>query len=189
MITPKLPVDYNLIRKVICNQVQISTGILCVLEEPETAYDRRPTLPYFSFKITTPSVKQGDDSKQNVKDAQGNATSIWNSGGQRKMMVDFNCYAHTHEEAFNYMGLWQTTLDLEDIQQNLRDYGIAVWIIGTIADLSKLLNTGYEGRAHLDCSFGIAMNLQSDLGYMDQGTVEGVIASDSGTIDTAQNYP
>lgn len=180
MRQPTLPVDYVKIRKTIANQVQLVTGLITVLEEPEGAYDKRPQLPYMSFKITSPGIKSGDDSKQNLLDDEGHPTTIWNSGGCRKMMVDFNCYAKTHEEAFNYMGLWQTSLDLENIQYNFRVAGIAVWVIGTIADLTKLLNTGYEGRAHLDCSFGIAMNLQSDLGSMDQVTVDGVVASDSG---------
>lgn len=177
-----LAVDYNLIRKTIAQQVQGVTGLTCVLEEPEGPVDKRPKLPYFSFKITSPGIKSGDDSKQNVP-----KSPLTNSGGSRKMVIDFNCYAVTHEEAFDFMATWQTALDLEDIQMNLRAVGIAVWVIGTVADLSKLLNTGYEGRAHLDCSFGIAMNLQSDLGYIAIATVEGAVATDQNkTVQTSE---
>jgi hypothetical protein len=182
-----LAIDYNLIRKTIADQIQSVTGLISILEEAEGPYDKRPKLPYFSFKITTPGAKSGDDSKEQTLDDMGNPTSIWNSGGCRKMVIDFNAYATTHEEAFNYMATWQTALDLADIQQNLRAVGIAVWIIGTVADLSKLLNTGYEGRAHLECSFGVAMNLQSDLGYMDTVTVDGTITTDQGQeVETSE---
>lgn len=177
-----LAIDYRLIRKTFANLITKITGLVAVLEEPEGAYDKRPKLPYFSFKITSPGIKSGDDSKQQVLDNLGNPTSVWNSGGCRKMMVDFNCYAVTHEDAFDYMATWQTALDLEDVQQTLRQNGIAVWVIGTLADLSKLLNTGYEGRAHLDCSFGIAMNLQSDLGYMDKVPVGGAVTTDQNNV-------
>ena len=181
-----LAVDFNLIRNAIVAQVQAVTGLLCIVEEPETPHDKRPVLPYMSFKITTPAYKSGDDSKQQVLDSNGNPTSVWNSGGCRRMNIDFNAYAVSHEESFNYMSTWQTALDLADIQQNLRAAGIAVWVIGTVADLSKLLNTGYEGRAHLDCSFGIAMNLQSDLGYIATVPIEGTIITDQGQIETSE---
>lgn len=179
-MTQGLAVDFNLIRKTIAQQIQAVTGLAAILEEPEGPVDRRPPLPYFSFKITQPGLKSGDDSKQNVPDSNGNPTTVWNSGGCRKMMIDFNAYGQTHELAFNYMATWQTALDLQDIQQNLRQVGIAVWVIGTIADLSKLLNTGYEGRAHLECSFGIAMNLRSDLGSIETATVAGTATTDQG---------
>jgi hypothetical protein len=173
-MTQGLAIDYNLIRQTLAQQIQAVTGLTAVLEEAESAYDQRPKLPYFSFKITQPGLKSGDDSKQYV---QGTA-STFNSGGCRKMMVDFNCYAISHELAFNYMATWQTALDLEDIQQNLRAVGIAVWVIGNVADLSKLLNTGYEGRSHLECSFGVAMNLHSDLGYISTVPVAGEVTTD-----------
>lgn len=175
-----LAIDYNLIRKTISNQVQDTIGLTCILEEPEGPIDKRPPLPYFSFKITTPGAKSGDDSKQQILDSQGKPTTKWNSGGCRKMVIDFNCYATTHEEAFNYMATWQTALDLQDVQLNLRRVGIGVWVIGTVADLSKLLNTGYEGRAHLECSFGVAMNLVSDLGYIKTAVIDGTVTTDQG---------
>lgn len=181
-MSSKFPNDFSSLSVTIIRQIKAITGIEAVLEEPEKAKDERPCLPYISMVIINPGVKSGDDSKQNVKDDEGHATSVWNSGGCRKMLVDFNAYATTHEEAYNYMSLWQTALDLEDIQQNLRAAGIAVWVIGTVANLSKLLNTGYEGRAHLDCSFGIAMNLQSDLGYMDTVTVNGAVTTDQNNV-------
>lgn len=183
-MTQSLAIDYVKIRAAIAQQIEAVTGVTAVLEEAELPIDKRPALPYFSFKITTPGAKSGDDSKQQLLDANGKPTSVWNSGGCRKMVIDFNCYATTHEAAFNAMATWCTALDLEDIQQNLRSQGIAVWVIGTVADLSKLLNTGYEGRAHLECSFGVAMNLQSDLGFIQTAQVSGAVTTDQGATDT-----
>lgn len=177
-MTQGLAVDYVEIRKAFAQQIKAVTGLTAILEEPESPVDKRPCLPYFSYKITQPGLKSGDDSKSQIFDNTGHATSVWNSGGCRKMTADFNVYATTHEEAYNLMATWQTALDLEDIQEALRRVGVSVWVIGTVADLSKLLNTGYEGRAHLESSFGIAMNLQSDLGYIASVPVHGEVTSD-----------
>jgi hypothetical protein len=178
-MTQGLAVNYDTIRSTLADLIYSVTGIQGILEEPELPVDRRPKNPYFSFKITQPGLKSGDDSKQFIGGPTG---GVWNSGGCRKMTIDFNCYADTHEQAFNYMATWQTALDLEDVQQTLRAIGVAVWVIGTVADLSKLLNTGYEGRAHLDVSFGIAMNLQSDIGRISTAPVAGQVTTDQGNV-------
>ena len=176
----KIPLDYNVIRKMFANEITKVTGLTAILEEPETQNSPRPPKPYMSFKISRPGDKSGDDSKQQTLDNMGNPSSVWNSGGVRKMTVEFNCYGRTHEEAYNFMALWQGSLDLLNIQADLRTVGIAVWIIGNVADLSQLLNTAYEGRAHMECTFGIAFNISSDLSYIETVVVEGTVQTDSG---------
>ena len=153
-----------------------------IMSQPESQNWPRPSKPYFTIKIITPGARFGDDDRTNVPDSQGNPTTIFNSGGPRKMTVAFDCFGNTHEEAYNYMCLWQTALDLQDLQQRLEAVGIAVWTIGTVADLSALLNTGYEGRAHLETTFGLAFNIQSDLGAMEEFTILGQITTDQNTV-------
>jgi hypothetical protein len=178
---PTFPTDFNLIRKVMVREIIKVTGLdpsSVVVTEPETQNEPRPALPYFGMKILVPGAKFGDDSKQYV------SGTVWNSGGVRTMTISFDCYGNSHEEAYNYMALWQTSLDLENVQADLRQYGIAVELIGTVADLSALLNTGYEGRAHLDCTFHIAMNLTSDLGAEESVEVQGAVDTNSGIVNT-----
>lgn len=179
----KIDLDYNAVRAALIQSIQFATGLdqnHTITAEAEAPNEPRPSLPYFSMKITTPGSRYGDDTKQNVLDKDGNQTSVWNSGGPRKMTVSFDCYAKSHEDAYNLMGLWQGSLDEENIQSFLRAAGISVLIIGTVADLSQLLNTGYEGRAHMDCQFGLAMNLTSDLGVIDTSVIQGAIKTDQG---------
>ena len=184
-MTPVFPIDFNDVRIAFFESIKKVTLLdqqHIIYEQPETQDVTRPKeKPYMSFFLTVPASKTGDDSKRYVS---GNK---WNSGGVRKMTVSFNSYGRSHEEAYNYMCLWQTALDLEDIQEDLRRSGIAVWIIGNVADLSKLLNTGYEGRSHMECTFGIAANLVSDLGSIDTVPVHGKIFTQDGQeIDTDQ---
>lgn len=182
-------IDFNAIRTALVRQVQSVTGLTTILSEPETQDERRPgvsgppSLPYFSLKILQPGAKSGDDDKRYV------SNTTWNSGGVRKMTVEFDCYGNSHEEAYNWMATWQTALDLEDVQMNLRMAGIAVWVIGDVADLSALLNTGYEGRAHLECTFGIAMNLQSDLGSIETVPIEGTVTNPDNDVDFTVDLP
>jgi hypothetical protein len=186
------PNDFTALRIAMVQEVQKVTGLTCIVEEPQYQNAPRPglqgnagpSLPYFSFKVITPAAKSGDDSKDEVSGA------IWNSGGVRKMSISFHCYGRSQEEAYNYMSLWQTSLDLENIQQDLRIAGIAVWLIGTVADLSTLLNTGYEGRTQLDVDFGIAFNLTSGLGEMDSAVIDGtVFLGGEGEVDVVVTAP
>lgn len=189
MSAPTLPIDFNDVRTQLVRAIQLVTQLddnHVITVEPEIMDVPRPTKPYVSLKLTTPSAKTGDDDKRHIPN-----TTKWISGGVRKMTVSFQAYGRSHEEAYNYMALLQTGLDLENIQEFLRRAGIAVWIIGNVADLSQLLNTGFEGRAQMDCTFGIAMNLTSDLGQMDSVAVEGEVThgTDTDELDFTVTVP
>lgn len=182
----RMAVDYDLIRQSLSRQVEASTGLTCILKEPERPNAPRPPLPYFAFKIRNPGRKIGDDSKDPIPDPTGK-TNPWNSGGVRCMDVSFECYGRSHEEAYDYMALLQALLDTWDVQGSLRAAcGISVMTIGTLADLSELLNTGTEGRSQMDCVFGVAANVSSDQGSIDQVAVQGQVSTEQGTQTTSQ---
>ena len=170
------PIDFDLIRKTVANAVKTATTLTCVLEEPKEQNFPRPVLPYFSFKLTTPAAKEGDDSLEYV------SGTTYNRGGQRQMTISFNCYSVTAEESYKYMALWQSSLETDTVQEILRAKGIAIWLVGGVADLSKLLNTGYEGRAQMDVTFGIASNIVEDLGRISQVEIEGTVEADGDEI-------
>ena len=172
---PTLPFNFTPFRVALVREVTRVTGLVCIREEPVVPNAPRPPtgLPYFSFKVTTPGTHLGYSSQQYT----GTATTF-NAGGQRRASVSFHCYAEDQETAYNYMALWQMQLDMTETQERLRNAGIAVWTIGDVADLSQLLNTGYEGRAQLDAQFGIAFNLTQDLGCIETVEVEGTIDVD-----------
>lgn len=178
MSIPRFPINYDALRKALVDEVQRITHLLCIVAEPEVPNSPRPPRPYLTLKMISPAIKQGDDSAENVADDMGASTEVWNRGGQRKLVVDFNCYGKSHEQAYDYLSLWQSSLDLETVQTNLRKAGIAVWLASNVADLSALLNTGYEGRATLQVEFGIASNLTEDLGSIETINVDGVTTSD-----------
>lgn len=172
------PIDFNAIRIAMIAEMKRVTAIECIESEPETQDAPRPARPYFTMKIMVAAGRSADDSTQYSN------TGVTNRGGQRRMSVSFQCFATSHEEAYNYMALWQSCLDLFTTQEQLRKAGIAVWTIQNVADISQLLNTGYEGRSQLDCTFGIASNLTEDLSYVHEVKGSGTITKDSGETET-----
>lgn len=178
-----VPIDYNLIRKTFSNEIQRVTSTITVLEEATIQGAPRPQLPYFSFKLTTPGAKSGDDSQYYV------ANTTFGRGGIRKMTISFHCYAQEQETAYNLMALWQGSLELFQTQANLKAAGVAVWLIGNVADLSQLLNTGYEGRSQMDVQFGVASNLTENLGEIDTAEITGTVDTLQGTVEVFVTAP
>lgn len=181
-MTVTFPINFNALRVALVKEVQRITKLTCIMLEPETQNAPRPGKPYFTLKMLGPAGKQGDDAATNVLDNFGNPTTVWNRGGQRKMTVDFSCYGCTHEQAYDYMALWQASLELETTQENLRRAGIAVWLNGSVRDLSVLLNSGFEGRAQMEVQFGIASNLDEDLGGIQTIYIDGTADTGSEEI-------
>jgi hypothetical protein len=169
----QFPINFDQVRIALIRQLQMSTALTAVMFEPESQNNPRPGKPYFTMKFLSPAIKKGDDGK--TYSGQGN---IYNIGGQRKMVVDFNCYGNSHEQAYSYMSAWQSALETENVQADLRAAGIALWLNGNVLDLSALLNTGFEGRCHMEVSFGVAANVYEDTGEIDKVTVTGVVTSD-----------
>lgn len=179
---PTFPIDFNDIRKALVAMVTAATGLTCILEEQKGEKGEaqtRPDLPYASLKITTPATRFGDDTTQPVSD------TVINRGGQRRMSVSFHVYDVDQEDAYNAMALLQSKLDQFGTQELLRKSGIAVWIIGNVADLSALLNTGYEGRSQMDCQFGIAANLTEDVGQIKKVGITGTAHTDGSDATTS----
>lgn len=144
-----------------------------VMAEPEVVGQPRPPRPFVTVKVLTPAARYGDDGVW-VDDA-----GVGWIGGVRGMTVSFNCYGESHEEAYGYLALLQARLGGDAVVQGvLGGAGIAVWSPGAVADLSQLVNTAYEGRAHLDVTFGIASNLPVDLGNIQKAAVSGTVADE-----------
>jgi len=175
MSTPNFPIDFNAIRIALVREMERVTKTTVIMAEQQTQDVPRPCKPYFSYKTLNPADKSGDDSHEWIGDTH-------NVGGQRRMTISFNCYGNSKEEAYNYMSLWQQSLELWTVQENLRKAGIAVWLIGSVADLTELMNTGYEGRSQMDVSFGIAFNLSESMTTIEKVEAEATIKTGDQTI-------
>ena len=187
MAIPALPIDFNAIRAAMVLAVRSACGLDAnhvITLEPEVPNAPRPSLPYFTVKIVSPSIRFGNDSAEYVPPMLGGPPDVWNYGGPRGMMASFNAYAANHEDAYNYMALWQASLEQEPTQEILGAAGISVWKPSAISDLSMLLNTGFEGRAHMDCNMGLASNMTVTLGEIDTVTATGSVSVDGGTTQT-----
>jgi len=169
MTSPALPIDYDAIRTALVRTLQSAMGLdqqHVLMAEPEQAGWPRPSKPYFTVKIVNAATRFGDDVPDQVGSASPLGTISRNYGGPRGMMVSFNCYGNTHEQASSLMVLWQGMLDTELTQESLGVAGIAVWKQGEVRDLSELHQAGYEGRSQMDVFFGLASNLLQEIPYI-----------------------
>lgn len=181
---PSFPIDFDALRVAIVREVQLTTALTCIVADLKQGMNLpRPALPYFTMKITTPAARYGFDSTQPVS---GYVTV---RGGPRRMSVSFQVFTQDQETAYNYMTLLQSAFDLFTVQARLREAGIAIWTIGTVADLTSLLNTGYEARAQMDVQFGIAANLTEDTGAIESVSATGNVLSGLETIEQIVNSP
>lgn len=130
------------------------------MAESEVANSPRPALPYVTIKFMVLAQRFGDDVTEQVG-AAGDGTMVTNTGGPRGIVVSFNAYGSSHEQAADLVARWQASLDTEAIRSMLGAAGVAIWRIGDALDLSTLLDSGFEGRSHIDVSFGVASNIES----------------------------
>lgn len=169
MATYALPIDFDAVRIALVRAVSVGTGLpesQVIMLEGEGLDAPRPKSPYFGILITTPSIKAGFDWMVPVPDEQGQPTGLFYYRGPRTMNVSFDCFARTHELAYGLMSAWQSALDQGPTLDALDFGGMSVADIGAVADLSALLNTSFEGRAHLDVSFGLMASVAVNVGQI-----------------------
>jgi hypothetical protein len=180
---PTHAIDFNAVRAALADAIQTATGLVAITDDPTLQGEQRPTLPYFTFMLTTPAAKHGDDTKVTTTTGSGDSqmTTV-TSMGIRKMTCSFHCYAQEKEDAWSYMGDWQAALDTWSVQAALRAAGIAVWVIGNVADMSELLNTGYEGRAFMESTFGVTAARTETAGTIDTVEIAGEVTNDQNVV-------
>lgn len=140
----------------------------------------RPAQTYLGVQVTSPLQKPGfsDDIVHKTGD-------IYEISGQRRMVVSVSAYLVKTAATFDVVNDFYTAQDLlervrdaiEDpkAMESLRSAGIAIWSAGDILDLTELVESGFESRAHLDLVIGIASNRESGLGYINQVEITGSI--------------
>lgn len=172
----KAPIDFKAIRICLVRALEKAVGLTVIMEEPKVPNAPRPALPYLSLKLTTSSKRLGYDEERRPSDTETNTC------GPRKMVASIQCYSAKDDDPGNYLALLQSKLQQSQMHDALDLGGIAVWTIGDVADLSQLLNTGYEARAQMDVSFGIAANLIEKVGYIETVIVSGEVHAGTETL-------
>jgi hypothetical protein len=175
MIQPAI--DYDAVRVALIRTVEAALGLdsqSVVMAEPEQADAPRPSLPYLTLKNAVTSQRYGWD----MNDVQDDGSTVVTQG-PRSFDTEFTAYGRTHEEAAGLMATWQAALQSWPVQERLRAAGIAAWKIGDVADVSALLDTGYEGRTSLKVTFGIVSYLSVGSGanmVIDSATITGDVS-------------
>ncbi len=138
----------------------------------------RPTIdlfPYVTLNLLTPRTKVGfRDSLEYISGTN------YNKGGQRTFGLSISVYSKddsVYFEAIDLAEQLQDSLDNPLELETLALAGLAFFNIGDILDTSTLLETGFEPRATLDLTVGVASNRIIDLGAIESvsftGTYDG----------------
>lgn len=181
MVTP--PIDYDAIRLALVSAVMDATGLgqnAVVMMEPEEPVANRPDVPFASMKITSAAIKQGWDVMEyaGLSDDQ---EGVFTYSGPRAMVCAFDFYGSSHEQAYGLAATWQSALDQDHIWQALDIAGLAVQRVDQVMDLSAMLQTGFEGRAHLTVQFGLTAVSQVNVGFIEDVPVSGQVVGEVGS--------
>jgi hypothetical protein len=96
--------------------------------------------------------------------------------------LELNFFATTQEDAYSLASAMQLGLEMDAVQSALGRPNIAVWSIGDVTDVGSLQGTGYEGRAMLEVTLGVAIDVLADFGAIAEANVEGAIEDDGGNL-------
>lgn len=177
------PVDYQLVRVALVAAVRQATGLgqnQVVMMEPEVPVGVRPDVPFAAIKLTTLAVKMGWDVAEHAGlSGAGEGQFVYH--GPRTLMAAFDFYGEDHEQAYGLAAAFQSGLDQDDVWGALAQNGLSVLRVDQVVDLSSLLSTGFEGRAHLTVTFGLTAKSTVDVGYIAHAPVVGVAQDASGT--------
>jgi len=125
----------------------------------------RPPRPCINMKIVTPSVKIGG--KDDLRYVGGNFVV----NGPRKMLVSFNSYG---VEAIEIMTDLRDSIDDPDVIDQLGAAGLAFVREGDVENLTQLLDSNYETRAHIDIEFGYNIENATGIVEIDKISINGV---------------
>lgn len=177
------PIPYGAVRSAIVQAVAVGTGLdtsAVVRAEPNEPNAPRPVRPFATFKIRTASMRQGPPA---FAPAPEEGPTLWRYSGQRGLALELNFFGDTQEDAYGMAAAMQFSLEMGAVQAVLAKPNVAVWHIGDITDVSALLGTGYEGRAMIELSLGIGIDVLVDFGSIAEANVEGTVLDDTGIIE------
>lgn len=180
------PIDYVAVRTALAAAVRQATGLgqnAVVMMEPEEPIAPRPEVPFCAFKITSASIKSGWDTMRYAHLA-GDEAGVFTYSGPRGIVVSFQFFAPSHENAYGLAASLQAGLDQDAIWERLGASGLAVWRVDQVVDLSALLSTGYEGRAQLTVQFGTTAVSYVDVGTIGAVPLVGTVTEDTGDVTT-----
>lgn len=119
----------------------------------------RPTVPYITLFISQVTAVNQDWANPNA-DING-STSM---KGDRQFTLEIQAYG---ADPLTLMENIRTSLQKQSILDTLRTNGIAFYSSLTINDITELVDSQYERRAHLDVLFGIGQVYADSPGFFD----------------------
>lgn len=168
------PIDYAALRQTLSQMVQTATGLSgnqVIMAEPEGVYAPLPPYPFVTFHLTMISDVTGDDVLRCGPDGQ------WYMERDCTALCVIETFGRSHDEAYGLSALVHAAIYAQPTQEVLIGANVSLRGIGPVADLSALLETGFEGRTRFELTLGLTaslpVGLQSIEGVGIQPVVDG----------------
>lgn len=174
------PIDYAQVRKTLVQALCAATGLpqnSVIRAQGQGPVQPRPKLPYVTFAYRRAAIRNGYDA---VVSAYAEGDTLWRYIGERGIAMDLTAYGRDQDEAYGLALGMQCGLQQEPIQNILGASGLTLWTLGDVTDVTALLNTGFEGRALLECEMWLGTSQLVDLGEIATVPVVGAIEDDGG---------
>lgn len=119
----------------------------------------RPNVPYITLFISQVTAVN-----QDWTDSGTDINGSTNMKGDRQFTLEIQAYGG---DPLTLMENIRTSLQKQSILDTLRTNGIAFYSSLTINDITELVDSQYERRAHLDVLFGIGQVYADSPGFFD----------------------
>lgn len=149
------PVDYAGIRAAFARAIQAAVGLeanaVIQLQSTVTAATR-PQAPFAAFMLTSLGRPTGRDARL-PPDETGRMAYV----GQRMCTAQFQFMGRSVDEACGMAAAWASGVWHDHIEAILFSVGdISIFSVESPSNITDLMATGYEGRAVVNLSFGVA---------------------------------
>lgn len=172
------PIDYAATRRALVRAMVRTMGLpstKILREQGQGPIQPRPALPFATFKYSRTSIRNGRDALVAVPSA---GDTMWNYVGERGIGIEIQTFGRDQDEAYGLAMAFQMGIATEPATDILSAGGLCLWSIGDVTDITALMNTGFEGRAMVECEMWLGVSQLVDLGAMETVDVEGNLQDD-----------
>lgn len=174
---PSYVADHRAMKAALVQATRAACGLgqnQVVMQDSGDVVAQRPLRPFAALRIQSPAIVSGRGFSRHAG-LNGDGLGVFDYYQQMSMVVAWDFFADSQDEAYGMAGALQFGMEVPAIYEPLKAAGLAVWTVNSVTDVTTLLNTGYEARAHLTVQLGYMAARQFDTGIIGTVVVDGQI--------------
>lgn len=168
-----MAIDFAVVKTSLYNWVvaQIPMGMPVIYWQPNSP---RPTIPYITLYLSQVTAVN-----QDWADSEATGIGVINMKGDRNFTLEVQAYG---SDPLTLMENIRTSLQKQSVLDTLRTNGIVFYSSLTINDITELVDSQFERRAHLDILFGIGQVYTDTPGYFDHIELQEIVSDQTPAV-------